>query len=92
MKCLERFKSCMDKIQKALCKLSEKELRTVQSILTKLRSENFVGLDIKKLQGVADVYRVRSGIIRILYTVSPTSRAIILLSVARRSEKTYKKF
>lgn len=78
----------MDKITKALRKLSPKERERIKEILTRLRAGDILGLDIKKLKTTADIFRIRSGDIRVIYRKEADK--IFLLSIERRSEKTYK--
>jgi len=66
----------MDKITKALKKLTAGEKEIVKEILTKIDSLDFNGLDIKKLKGRQDIYRVRKGKIRIIYRLND-NRVII---------------
>ena len=77
----------MDAIQKALKKLSEKERAQVKEILGKLLANHTQGLDIKKLQGRDDIFRLRKGYIRIVYRKN--GKAIFILLIERRNEKTY---
>jgi mRNA-degrading endonuclease RelE of RelBE toxin-antitoxin system len=77
----------MDAIEKALKKLTAKEKERVKGILAKLASGKTQGLDIKKLQGREDIFRVRKGDIRIVYRKS--DGAISILLIERRNEKTY---
>ncbi len=79
-----------DKIKKALNKLSAKEKSAVLYILNKLLNNDTKGLDIKQLKGSANIYRVRKGDIRIIYTVIDGN--IRVLTIARRNEKTYKSY
>jgi len=78
----------MDKIEKALKKLSAKERLQIKHIFTKLNSGKFEGLNIKKLKGREDVFRVKRGDLRIIYRVG--GRDIFILSIDRRREDTYK--
>ena len=48
------------------------------------------GLQVAKLKGRQDIFRVRKGRLRIIYRQSGTSTDI--LAIERRSEKTYKDF
>lgn len=80
----------MDKIQKALQKLSEKERALVKNILLRLESGNFIGLDMVKLKGHKDIFRVRKGDLRILFILR--DKTISILAIERRSEKTYRDF
>ena len=78
----------MNKKEKALAKLSEKERSKVKSVFSKLSTNNLSGLDIKRLKNRPDVFRVRIGDLRIIYR-SENGLANIL-AVSRRNEKTYK--
>jgi mRNA-degrading endonuclease RelE of RelBE toxin-antitoxin system len=78
----------MDKIKKALRKLTSRERGEIKEILKQLNSRNFRNLDIKKLKDRNDIFRVRRGDIRIIYRM--TEKEIFILAVERRSEKTYK--
>ncbi len=78
----------VDKIEKALKKLTEKERKAVKSILTKIQKEKTRDLDIKKLKGRDDIFRVRKGNIRIIFRKS--NENISILFIERRSDKTYK--
>ena len=80
----------MDKNKKFLKKLSQKEFDTVEGILQKLLSRDIDNLDIKKLSGFIDVYRVRTGNIRIIFLDNGSDTEI--LEIGRRSENTYKKY
>lgn len=78
----------MDKIQKALQKLNEKERNQIKQILEQLSTGNFSDFEIKKLKGKEDIFRVRKGDFRIIYRVK--ERKIFILVVERRRENTYR--
>ncbi len=77
----------MDKIAKALKKLSHKEKNQVKIIFARLKRRDFKGLNIKKLKGREDIYRVRKGYLRVIYY---NKEEIYILALERRSERTYK--
>lgn len=79
----------MDKIVKALKKLAAGEKKIVKAILVKINCHDFNRLDIKKLKGRQDIYRVRKGKIRIIYRLD--NNKIFILTVERRSDNTYNK-
>ncbi|MDP3985819.1 MAG: type II toxin-antitoxin system RelE/ParE family toxin [Candidatus Veblenbacteria bacterium] len=81
----------MDKIAKALARLSKPEQAIVKVILRRLLANDLVGLDMKKLKGQRDIYRVRKGDIRIIYRLAAKSE-IYILAIERRSETTYGKW
>ena len=78
----------MDKIRKALDKFNKKEKDLIKDTLIKLQSGGFQGLDVKKLKGREDIFRVRKGDIRIIY--KNENKKIFVLAIERRNEKTYK--
>lgn len=80
----------MDKIQKALNKLTDKEKILVKQILIHLDKGEFDVLNIQKLAGYSDIFRVRKGKIRIIYKKSVDS--IFILTIERRTDNTYRKF
>ena len=77
----------MDKLAKALKKLSFKEKKQIKIIFAKLRRYDFTGLNIKKLKAREYIYRVRKGNLRIIYY---NKKEINILALERRSEQTYK--
>jgi len=79
----------MDKIDKALNKLSPKERSKLKEILLQINKGNLYDLDLKKLKARKDVFRVRKGNIRIIFR--KTDETIKILTVERRSSKTYDK-
>ena len=76
-----------DRITKLLARLSEKERRHIKAILKKILSNDTRLLDVKKLKGRDDVFRVRKGTLRILF--QKTKQQTTILAVERRSETTY---
>jgi len=79
-----------DKIDKQIEKLSDQEQQWVKKIFQKLKSGDTKHLDIKKLKGRDDIFRVRKGDVRVIYRRAEDS--IFILTVERRNEDTYKNF
>lgn len=77
-----------DKIKKILKKLSQKERDLVKLLLLRIKHDDTEGLDIKRLKGHDDLYRVRKQRIRIVYRKKGSS--FLVLRIDRRNEKTYK--
>lgn len=80
----------MDKIAKLLRKLSDKERAHVGHVLVLLLSGKTTSLDIKKLQGAEDIYRVRVGTLRIIFRKQKPD--IRILEISRRDEGTYDRY
>ena len=79
-----------DKIDKNLAKLSRQELLAVERILRKVQSGDFTGLNLVRLKGYADIFRVRKGKLRVIFQQKDGTARV--LSIERRSEKTYRDF
>ena len=80
----------MDEIDKTLQKLSSKERGRIKQTISRIKQNDLAGLNIKKLKGQKDIFRVRKGNVRIMYRW--LENKLIILAVERRSEKTYKDF
>jgi mRNA-degrading endonuclease RelE of RelBE toxin-antitoxin system len=78
----------MDKIAKALKKLSQNQRELIKEILTKLKNKQLENLDCKKLKGRNDIFRIRKGRLRIIYRQDEKGN-IFILAIERRSDTTY---
>ena len=78
----------MDKIDKALNKLVPKEKERIKNIIKALQSGRFDNLDIKKLKGREDIFRIRSGNLRIIYQTRDNK--VFILKLGYKKEDTYK--
>jgi len=79
----------MDKIEKVLNRLGFKEKQKLKGILLQIGRDDFRNLDLKKLKGRKDIFRIRKGDMRII--VYKANDSIRILSIEHRSSKTYKK-
>ncbi|MDD5750648.1 MAG: type II toxin-antitoxin system RelE/ParE family toxin [Candidatus Pacebacteria bacterium] len=79
----------VDKIAKALRKLSPSEREKLKNILLLVRKGEIKGLDIKKLKGRDDIYRARKGDLRIIFRNN--RGAIKILALEHRTSSTYRK-
>jgi len=80
----------MDKIKKFLRRLSSAEQKIVQKLLAAVLANNTNGFDLKKLKGHKNIYRVRSGSIRIIFLQEPSGMRV--LEISRRNDTTYNRF
>jgi mRNA-degrading endonuclease RelE of RelBE toxin-antitoxin system len=80
----------MDKIQKALVKLPRKYKSIFDLLMLRLYSRDFVGLNLKRLKGHKDMYRIKHGDLRLVFKMDQSG--VFVLQVGLRSEKTYRKF
>ncbi|MEK7504765.1 MAG: hypothetical protein AAB589_00550 [Patescibacteria group bacterium] len=81
----------MDRLDKSLTKLSGKERGWAKELLEKIKSGDLENLDLKKLKGRDDVFRVRKGQIRIIYQAIK-NQEIKILTIERRGDNTYSDF
>lgn len=78
----------MDDRTKFLKRLQSRDLRRINTVIGHLQQGNITGLDIKKLKGYSNMFRVRVGDFRIVYKKDITL-GIIILEISRRSDTTY---
>jgi mRNA-degrading endonuclease RelE of RelBE toxin-antitoxin system len=81
------FNDMTDRIDKNLNKLSDKERMKLTEIIKLINSGNLEGLDLKKLKGRKDIYRVRKGGMRVIFLKNDSKTYI--LAVERRTDTTY---
>jgi len=80
----------MDKLQKALDKLSDQEAVLVEEILLRVKAHNYLGLNLIKLKGQKNLFRIKAGRLRIIFSMD--SDGVKLIDVGYRSEKTYRNY
>lgn len=81
----------MDKIQKALQKLSPKEALIIKEVLNKIKTNNLSSLDLKKLKNNQNIFRIRKGQLRLIFS-NDQSGPIKILAIERRSDNTYNQY
>lgn len=81
----------MDRLEKELRTLSRKELIRINEILERLKQGQIEHLEVKALQGHKQIYRVRVGRLRVIYTIHKDG-TILLLAVRKRDDRTYSDF
>lgn len=77
----------MDKIKKFLRKLSAKDRKLIARTIAQLHTKEAKSLDVKKLKGEKNIFRVRVGKIRIIYSL--LDEEIVLHRIDFRNENTY---
>ena len=78
----------MADLEKSLGKLTVKERKQIKDVLIKLMAGDLQGLDLKKLRGAEDIFRVRKGALRVIYRKEKNK--LFVLAVEKRSESTYR--
>lgn len=80
----------MDRTKKFLKKLPDTQQDEIDEILYKIERGEIRGLDIKKLKGHQNLYRVRVGSIRIVFSKEDGGPNVIF--VGRRGDSKYSRF
>ena len=81
----------MDKIDKALLKLTSKQRSRLLEKFQLICDGHTEGLDIKKMKGSSDLYRLRIGRIRLVYSHKDNSSPVVVY-IGMRDDNTYKDF
>ncbi len=79
----------VDRIKKVLKKLEEKQRRKLTEIIERIVNNTIDGLDVRKLAGRNDVFRVRVGQHRIIFK-HLTDHTNQILILEKRSDTTYR--
>ena len=78
----------MSNIKKLLSRFDREEGRVLESLIKEIVSLNWVGLDVKKLKGHQNIFRVRKGRLRIIF--AKDKKDIFIFAIERRPEDIYK--
>lgn len=78
----------MPSLKKILSGFNKEERENIEFLIEKIISLNWRSLDIKKLKGHQNIFRVRLGKIRIIFTKD--KKEIFIIAIERRRESTYK--
>ena len=78
----------MPSLKKLLSRFEKAERIILENLIERIFSLNLQNLDIKKLKGQNDIFRVRKGKLRIIYSLND-KKEVNILAIERRSETTY---
>ena len=78
----------MPPLSKLLSKFNKDDRLVLEFLIEKIIFLDWDGLDIKKLQGYDDIYRLRKGKLRVIFYKRKSSISII--NIKHRNDKTYK--
>jgi mRNA-degrading endonuclease RelE of RelBE toxin-antitoxin system len=79
----------MDQKAKLIAKISASDREHLLAATDKILSGKLHGLDVKKLRGLVNIFRVRVGSYRIKYEATATGN--VVTDVTRRTDNTYRK-
>jgi len=80
----------MDKLSKAIKKLTKKDAEKVTNVIELLMGGDSESLDIKKLKRFTDIFRVRTGQIRVIFRKQKDE--IFILSIGKRDDSPYREY
>jgi len=78
----------MPTLKKLLSRFNKKDRKILEFLIDRICSLDWRNLDIKKLKGYQNIFRLRKGYLRIIYQV--IDKKVLILSIARRKEDTYR--
>ncbi len=78
----------MSSLKRILSRFNKEEREIIEFLIEKIISLDWHNLDIKKLRGYQNIFRVRKGKIRIIFTKD--KEKISIVTIERRREDTYK--
>ena len=79
----------MPDLKKLLSQFNKSERIGLENLIERIFSLNSRNLDIKKLKGYENIFRLRKGKLRIIYRLID-KQEVHILAIERRSETTYK--
>jgi mRNA-degrading endonuclease RelE of RelBE toxin-antitoxin system len=79
----------MDRISKTILRLSKEDAIKAREIVSRIILNDLQGLNVKKLKGFKNLFRIRFGVVRIVFEDLGEVKKIIF--VGKRSDNTYKK-
>jgi len=78
----------MPDLKRLFSRFNKEEREILIFLIEKIISLNWRGLDVKKLRGYQNIFRIRKGKIRIIF--SKNKKEIAIITIERRREDTYK--
>lgn len=77
----------MPTLEKLLSKFNKEDSKVLEYLISRIISLNWHSLNIKKLKGYQDIFRLRKGKIRIIFI--KIGKNIRIINIERRKENTY---
>lgn len=77
----------MGKLDTQLAKIPAKDRQEIERIVERIIDRDFSHLDVKKLKGLKNIFRVQRGNFRVIFEFAESGPRIH--SIERRSEHTY---
>jgi len=78
----------VDRMKKNLAKFPKKDRKLILALKKRILKNDLQGLDVKKLKGREDAFRVRKRNFRIIFA-KDSNGDIVFIAIERRSDTTY---
>jgi mRNA-degrading endonuclease RelE of RelBE toxin-antitoxin system len=80
----------MDEMQKTLRKMNKREREAALLLVIQLQNDYTKVPDLQKIQGKKGMYRARIGNYRIIISIDPKTKEVMIMGIRKRNESTYK--
>ena len=77
----------MVKLDKQIARIPAKERLKIERVIGRIIAHDLSGLDVKKLKGLKNAFRLRKSNFRIIFQFEKSESTI--LSIERRNDRTY---
>ena len=77
----------MPTLERLLSEFNKKDRKILEHLINRITSPDWSSLNIKKLKGNQDIFRLRKGKLRIIFM--KVSNDIRIINIERRKEDTY---
>ena len=77
----------MPTLERLLSEFNKKDRKILEHLINRITSPDWSSLNIKKLKGYQDIFRLRKGKLRIIFM--KVSNDIRIINIERRKEDTY---
>lgn len=78
----------MDKLQKSLAKLDHRYSVIAEELVNRAIRQDLYGLNVKKLRGYDDTYRIRKSRVRVVYSLDKNKK-VSILKIDLKDNRTY---
>ena len=79
----------MNHLEKALARFAPEDRLLMRAVFVRIRADDLLHLDVRKLKGYRNLYRVRLGECRIIFERTDAGENEIVV-LTRRNENTYR--
>ena len=78
----------VDNLQKALAKLDHRYSIIAEELVDRAIRQDLDGLNVKKLRGYIDTYRIRKSRVRVVYSINKNKK-VSIIKIDLKDDRTY---